>query len=256
MFEITRQEDVEFAVIDGVALTLDLYVPVTDKPVPLLVFFHGGGLEGGDKADCEPNALELARQGIAVAMPNYRLYPRVSYPAFLEDAASAVRWVAAYAARELTCAGLFVGGHSAGAYLAMMLCLDGRWLGNEGLKPADLSGFIFASGQPTTHFNILNYRGEDPRRAMIDETAALYHVTGSDGPPIQVLCADNDFPARLEQTQLLVATLKHYEYASEIDFQILEGHDHGSYLETCPDTSRTSIFLERAAPFIRRHATA
>lgn len=256
MFEITKQEDVVFATIDGVDLMLDLYVPMTVHPVPLLIFFHGGGLEGGDKLDCEPNALELARQGIAVALPNYRMYPQVSHPAFLADAACAVRWVKDCAARELSCCSLFIGGHSAGAYLAMMLCFEGRWLAAEGLKAIDFDGFIFASGQPTTHFNILSYRGDDPRRAMIDETAALYHVTGPDGPPVQVLCADNDLPARLEQTQLLVATLRHYEYTSEIDFQVLEGHDHGSYMETFPEATRASVFLERAAPFIRRHTTS
>ena len=253
MYDILEKRDLVFATVEGVSLALDLFFPKTEKAVPLLIFFHGGGLESGDKTDYMPNVQELVREGIAVATPNYRMYPQVSHPAFLADAASAVSWLKAHVNEHFPCNGIFIGGHSAGAYLSMMLCFDTRWLAAEGLDAHAFDGYLFASGQPTTHLNILKYRGEDMRRAMIDETAALFHVTGPKGPPLQILCADNDFPARLEQTQLLVATLKHYAYESEIDFQVLQGHDHGSYLERVPGENRPSLFFERAVPFIRRH---
>ena len=73
------------------AQKLDLWLPEKEN-FPVFVFFHGGGLEAGDKAD-EAFIPELVEQGIAVASANYRMYPDAVFPQFLEDAAAAVKWV-------------------------------------------------------------------------------------------------------------------------------------------------------------------
>ena len=63
------------------------------KPdAPVLVWVHGGGLEGGTKEDAGHLATFFARQGIAVAAANYRLAPMVGYPVFNDDAAAAIGW--------------------------------------------------------------------------------------------------------------------------------------------------------------------
>src|SRR5690606_39240723 len=79
----------------------------------------------------------FAAQGIVTVIPDYDVYPQVRYPAFLEDAAKAVRFARDNAARwHADPRHLVVTGHSAGAYIAAMLTFDKRWLGEAGLDPA------------------------------------------------------------------------------------------------------------------------
>ncbi len=113
---------------------LDLYAPKARPAggLPVIVFFYGGSWNSGTKGGYAFVGRALAAKGFLVAIPDYRLVPQVRYPAFLEDNASAVRWVIAHAgryggdARELLLAG-----HSAGAYDAAMLAYDPRWLGAD-----------------------------------------------------------------------------------------------------------------------------
>lgn len=118
---------------------LDLYRPnglPMDGRGTTIVFFYGGNWESGDKEQYRFVAQALAARGYTVAVPNYRLYPEVRYPAFLEDAAEAVAWVRRNGPAYGTPAGpVVLMGHSAGAYIALMLAVDGRWLGREGLDP-------------------------------------------------------------------------------------------------------------------------
>ncbi|MDC7685149.1 alpha/beta hydrolase [Asticcacaulis sp. BYS171W] len=110
----------------------DVYAPTGSKPVkgwPVLIFFFGGGWESGDKKDYAWMGRSLAALGYLVAVPNYRLYPEVVYPRFMEDAASAVRHIQ----REASTYGgdakrLGVMGHSAGAYIAVTLALEESFL--------------------------------------------------------------------------------------------------------------------------------
>ena len=69
---------------------LDIYLPENSKGAPLLIYFHGGGLESGDKVDDRGMYLELAEQDIIVVSANYRMYPDFGFPVYLEDAAAAV----------------------------------------------------------------------------------------------------------------------------------------------------------------------
>ena len=75
------------------ALSLDLYLPVKQPTVATLVWFHGGGMTGGDKKESVALAKVLAEHGITVASANYRLSPAAIYPAYVQDAAAAVAWV-------------------------------------------------------------------------------------------------------------------------------------------------------------------
>jgi acetyl esterase/lipase len=114
---------------------IDVYAP-RDTPasakLPVIVFFYGGSWNSGDKSSYDFTGRALAAQGFVVAIPNYRLLPKVQYPAFLQDNAAAVRWVRANAARL---GGdpdrIVLAGHSAGAYNAAMLAFDPQWLGGD-----------------------------------------------------------------------------------------------------------------------------
>ena len=71
---------------------LDMYLPDEDG-FPVFVFFHGGGLEHGDRTHCQCPASYLAPRGVGLISVEYRMYPNAKYPDYIEDAALAVKWV-------------------------------------------------------------------------------------------------------------------------------------------------------------------
>lgn len=93
----------------------------------------------------------------------------------------------------------------------MMLAFDKQYLGAHGLDPDAFGGFVQLSGQPTTHFNVLKYSGLDPRRpeSTIERPCILQEAGSS---PSSFIVSDDDMPCRLEQNQLFVKTLEHFEY--------------------------------------------
>ncbi|MBU8538593.1 alpha/beta hydrolase [Falsiroseomonas tokyonensis] len=111
---------------------LDLTLPpMPTSDTPLVVFVHGGGWEEGGRAQYAFVARRLAALGMAVAVPDYRLWPEARWPDFVEDAARAVTWLRT--APEVPRGPLFVMGHSAGGFIAAALALDPRWLEAAGL---------------------------------------------------------------------------------------------------------------------------
>ena len=193
---------------------LDLYLP-EGEGFPTLVFFHGGGFENCDKAGKEFAVLSeyFTENGIGLASANYRMYPNAVYPDFIQDAALAVKYVKNNIQNMGGSGKVFVGGTSAGGYLSQMLCFDRKYLGFNEIEPTDIAGFIHDAGQPTTHFNVLNERGLDPKRLVVDEAAPLYYVgIAKEYAPMLFILADNDMPNRAEQTELLLSTMKHFGY--------------------------------------------
>jgi acetyl esterase/lipase len=127
---------------------LDVYGPkAKGSPAPVAVFFYGGSWDSGRRQDYNWVGRALAARGFVTVIPDYRLYPAVRFPAFLEDGASAVRWAVDHA-------GQFGGdpsrvvlvGHSAGAYNAAMLALDSRYLTAAGVDPNRIKAFAGLSG--------------------------------------------------------------------------------------------------------------
>ena len=130
---------------------LDVYRPKTGtgtgKAAPVIVFFYGGNWVSGQRGDYAFVGRALAARGFVVVVPDYRLYPEVRYPDFLDDAAQAVAWTERNIARYGgDAAKVFVMGHSAGAYNAAMVALDARWLGKQGVAPGSLRGWIGLAG--------------------------------------------------------------------------------------------------------------
>ena len=204
----------------------DAYLP-DDPGAPILVYFHGGGLESGDRGD-NPGLFEkLVEVGIGVISASYRLYPHARYPEFVEDAAACVAWVLeTFPERRV-----LVGGTSAGAYLAMMLRFDERCLSAHGKAGSAVAGWVFDGGQPTTHFNVLRERAVDPGRVVVDEAAPLFHVGPGTAPaPTLVVLAEDDIPGRREQTELLLATLRSFGADDGVRTEVLEGYQHSGYV--------------------------
>ncbi len=219
----------------GEAEGLDLYLPQGKECKALFVYFHGGGLESGDKADDKGVCRELAEEGVAVASANYRMYPGAVFPQYVEDAARAVAWCLGHVGEYTAYEKVFVGGVSAGAYLSMMLHFCPRFLAECGVDEKEIDGYIFDAGQPTVHFNVLRERGWDPAAVRIDEAAPLYYLEG-EKPVVKsqrflVVVSDNDIPGRREQNELLIRTMETHQYdGNQITYRVMEGYTHAGYV--------------------------
>jgi acetyl esterase/lipase len=176
---------------------LDVYRPTAptsgDVP-PIVVFFYGGTWTHGERADYRFVAEALASAGAIVVLPDYRLSPQVRYPDFVRDSAAAVRWAFEHAAEIGGSArNVVVMGHSAGAYNAAMVALDGRWLRDAGLAPdLNLAGFVGLAGP----YDFLPIGDPETRVAFnwpatSPDTQPLSHVT-SQAPRTLLLAAIND----------------------------------------------------------------
>lgn len=206
---------------------LDIYYAENEKGV--IIYFHGGGFTCGSKYD--PHMVSVAEsfanKGYTFINVNYSLYPDTKFPSFLVEAAKAV----GYVCNNLKIKHPYIAGTSAGAYIAMMLCFNKELLLNEGVNPLDIKGWIFESGQPTSHFNIMSFeKGLDPELQRIDELAPLYYVNKETrlSPSLFILYT-NDIVNRYEQNKLLISVLHHFDNTADITEMLLNGnHCEGS----------------------------
>jgi acetyl esterase/lipase len=138
---------------------LDVYSPWNAKDKPIIVFWYGGGWDDGRKSQYRFVGAALAKAGYVAVLPDYRLYPDVKFPAFVQDGAEALAWVASHA---VEIGGdpkrIYVAGHSAGAHLAAMLAYDRSQLDRVGLPADTVRGFIGLSGPYALDPNNETYR--------------------------------------------------------------------------------------------------
>jgi acetyl esterase/lipase len=181
---------------DDARQQLDIYTPQGVTSPPVVVFFYGGSWNSGSRAEYKFVGNALASRGIMVVIADYRVYPQVTYPAFVEDAARAVAWtinhIGSYGGDPHR---LFVAGHSAGAYNAAMVALDPRWLAEFGASPAMLRGWIGMAGpydflpivdtavKPVFHF---------PDTPADSQPLAHANDEKSAGPPVLLLSGTSD----------------------------------------------------------------
>ena len=203
---------------------LDLYVPTDRKNFSTIVWFHGGGLEEGNKFI----PLELKEKGVAVVAVNYRLSPKVKAPDYIKDAAEAVAWafshIASYGGDP---AKIYVSGHSAGGYLALMVGLDSSYLQKQGVSANKLKGLVPISGQTNTHYTIKKERGQSMAIPQMDQYAPISFAR-KDAPAIVLITGDPqlELPARYEENAHLAAILKQVGHTKTSLYQ-LQGFDHG-----------------------------
>jgi acetyl esterase/lipase len=203
---------------------LDLYHPANSPGYPTVVWFHGGGLSSGEKSVPE----QLKNQGIAVAAVNYRLFPKVKCPAYIDDSAAAVAWVMKHIGEYGGSPRLvFVSGHSAGGYLTLMLGLDKQWLAKYGADANDLAGLVPFSGHAITHFAIRKERGIPDKQPVVDEYAPLFHVR-ADAAPLLLITGDREMEllGRYEETAYLARMMKVAGH-KKTTLHELGGFDHG-----------------------------
>lgn len=207
---------------------LDLYYPTNIDNFSTVVWFHGGGLKSGEKFI--PN--ELKEQNIAVVSVNYRLFPKVFSPKYIEDAAAAVAWtfnnIAEFGGDTSK---IFVSGHSAGGYLTSMIGFDKKWLKRFKINADRIAGLIPFSGHTITHFTIREERGIPGEQPIIDSLAPLYHVR-NDSSPTVLITGDRNFEllGRYEENAYFYRMLKVVGH-NHVYLYELQGFDHGSMVD-------------------------
>ncbi|HEY0062305.1 MAG TPA: alpha/beta hydrolase [Telluria sp.] len=173
---------------------LDIYRPDNgNAAAPVVVFFFGGNWTTGERESYAFVGRALASRGYVVVIPDYRLYPEVRYPDFLDDSAQAVAWTA----REISRYGgdpkrLFVMGHSAGAYNAAMVALAPKYLARQGMQNTALRGWIGMAGpydfipieNPTTR-PVFHFPDTPP------DSQPIKHVS-KETPPALLIAANKD----------------------------------------------------------------
>lgn len=190
--------------------TLDVYAPVGAREAPTLVFFYGGSWQAGSKADYAFVARALAKDGIVVVVPDYRVYPDARFDGFMRDGAAAAGWASRHA-RDYggDPARLVLMGHSAGAHIAALLSLDARWLATVGLDPhRSVAGMVGLAGP----YDFLPLR--DPvlktifgPPARLADTQPINAVDGSN-PPMFLATGADDTTVQPRNTEALAGAIR------------------------------------------------
>jgi Esterase/lipase len=204
---------------------LDVYYPENSKGFPTVVWFHGGGITGGEKFIPQ----ELKEKGIAVVAVNYRLSPKAKAPAYIDDAAAAIAWTFKHITEYGGDPGkIFVSGHSAGGYLVAMVGLDRSWLQKYGEDADKLAGIIDFSGHAITHMTVRAERGIKDTQPIVDELAPLYHVR-SDAPLLVLITGDRELEmlGRYEENAYFYRMMKLVGH-EQVYLYELDGFDHGA----------------------------
>lgn len=187
--------------IDG---RLDIYTPDGAKQAPTVVFFYGGRWTEGDKGDYKFIGKALASRGFVAVIPNYRKYPQVRFPIFVEDGARALKWVHGniykYGGSSQK---LFVMGHSSGAHIAAMLALDEEFLKAVGGSRNWLKGMIGLAGPydflPLTSPDLRDIFGPPEQ---YEKSQPIFYVDGQN-PPLLLLHGEDDETVRVRNTRNL-----------------------------------------------------
>ena len=188
---------------------MDIYIP--DRPATdgcTILFLYGGRWEGGDKALYKFVGQALSSKGCVTAIADYRVYPKVKYPAFVQDSAAAFVWLHTHVAEFGGHADkLFIAGHSAGAYNAAMVAVHPRYLSEAGGQRGWIRGVIGISGPydflPFTDKDIIDIFSPEKGPATQPITYA-----GAGMPPMLLVHGENDREVYPKNTRNFAAKLK------------------------------------------------
>ena len=218
---------------------LDVYRPApahseSTRPRPVVVFFPGGAWQSGEKGEFLFVAEALTSRGYVVVIPDYRLYPEVIFPAYMEDAALAVKWtfdnISQYGGDP---AKVFVMGHSAGAQLAALVAYDGSYLARVGIDKHRIRGVVSLAGPmdflPLMEANLFFIFPEPVRVA----SQPINFITGKEAPSL-LLHGEADTRVGIHNARNLAARIT----------------AQGGIVETTyyPGMSHAGILLALAAP--------
>lgn len=239
-------EEIVYAEVDGRRLSLDLHMPTADRPLPTVIWVHGGAWRSGSRQDVP--AIELTRHGYAIASVDYRLSVDSQFPAQVHDIKAAIRYLRANAASYGLDAERFaIAGSSAGGHLAALVGVTGGNAALEGDVGRDheassrvraIASFYGASNlgtilsQSTPHG--LSVRmpalqlllgGQPDQTVQLARLASPVAHVDADDPPLMLIHGDQDPQMPFEQSSELRQTYR--EAGLEVEFVTIEGGRHG-----------------------------
>lgn len=206
---------------------VDIYAPAGAKNLPVVFWIHGGGWQSGDKSSVQLKPQAFVERGFVFVSTGYRLLPNVDMGTIFRDIARSVRWVHDHIAEHGGDPNrMLVMGHSAGAQLAALICIDDRYLKAEGLSLAIIKGCVPVDGdtydvpaiietaetrrrvhgQPQAKFGHREKFGNDPAKHR-DYSAVTHVAKGKSIPPFLILYVA-DHPDTSAQAERLGAVLK------------------------------------------------
>lgn len=224
---------------------LDVYAPEGARGAPVALFIHGGSWTGGDKAEYRFAGDSLARAGYVTLVMSYRLAPAFRYPAYVQDAALALRW-----ARENAAAfggdpdRLFVVGHSAGAFNAVEAVMNERWLREAGVPIASVRAVVGLAGPYDYDFRPLPSRNAFPEGADPADVMPSRHVR-ADPPPTLLVVAERDQVVAPENALRMEAALR--ARGADVTRAVVPGVDHYTVVGAL---ARNAQFLGRVRPLV------
>ena len=237
-------------------LAMDVYAPAGAHGLPVVVFFHGGSWQDGKRQWYRWMGETLARQGLVVAIPDYRKYPQVRMAGFMTDASRAVAWVHAHAAdyggeRDA----MFLMGHSAGAHIAALLATDARWLRRVGMQPDKLAGFIGLAG-PYDFLPLSDpaFIGMFGASAAAQASSQPVNFVDGDEPPMLLLQGIDDHVVQPKNARSLAKRMRAQHETVEVRMYPDIGHVR-LLLSFSPPLRGSSSALQDTLIFLRAHAS-
>lgn len=233
---------------------LDVFQPAAaGTNAPTVVFFYGGAWRRGERSDYLFVGEALAACGCVALIADYRLFPEVRFPAFVEDGAAAVGWtrrnVAAFGGDPNR---LFVMGHSAGAHIALLLATDDRYLALSSMRPGDLAGAIGLAGP----YDFLPFRNRqtaeifDPPERW-PQSQPINYVTGRE-PPLLLITGDDDDIVDPGNTARMAARVRGLGGKAEVIRYPGEGHRSVLAALAAPLRDRYRVWSDIAAYIARQ----
>ncbi|MGB0496858.1 MAG: alpha/beta hydrolase [Rubricella sp.] len=214
---VTEREDLPYG--PEIRHVYDFYEPDAMRAdAPLIVFFHGGSWREGSKDIYRFLGTAFGDAGYVVMVPNYRLYPDVTFPAFVEDGALALSHAFETYERPVV-----VMGHSAGAQIAALLALDPRYLEAQGRDVCEIAAWIGVSGP----YDFLPLRSRTLRETFPRTTRPQSQpIAFADGPaaPALLIHGEADVVVHAEDTRLLSEALS--REGNDVTARFYEGVGH------------------------------
>lgn len=227
-------------------LKLDVYIPKQDEmaPLPVIVFFYGGRWSFGEKHQYQFVATALANKGFIVVVPDYRKYPQVQFPAFVEDGALALQWtfnnIQQYNGQKNN---IFVSGHSAGAHIGALLVSD--------------AGYLMAVDSPDAYKAIKGFAGLAGPYSFTPKEEDLVEIFGPSSqfpqmqvptfikgvePPLLLLTGAKDTTVESSNAERLAQAVR--SKGGSVETKVYKDIDHTQIIGVF------STFLESKAPVV------
>ncbi len=221
------REDFDLAYGKHERQKLDVVWSVENTAAPVVVFFHGGSWRWGVKDFYREIGEEFAKHGVTCILADYRLYPEVRFPAFVEDAATVLKWTRDHVDRyNGDPSNIFLMGHSSGAHIISHLALDEKYLEAIGGDFSWIKGVVGMSC-PYTFQPSSEWMYKDIFFPLADSPLVLpiSHVDG-DEPPFLVLHGRHDYLVDVKQAEAFVKRIE--SKGGEVTHKIFNFHGHFS----------------------------